>query len=83
MKKLKKFNEHWVDDENEDTNRRMAELDNKEGLNEPEEPNIEEEELIDKIHGLLVEYRNKLTPEQISLILTDLARQPELWSWDK
>lgn len=30
MKNLKKFNENWIDDETEDTNRRMSELDNKE-----------------------------------------------------
>jgi hypothetical protein len=32
MKKLKKFNENWIDDETEDTNARMAKLDNEEGI---------------------------------------------------
>ena len=76
MKKLKKFNENWIDDETEDTDRRMSELDSKEGLND--EPDInneeeEEEELIYKIHRLLDEYRDKLTPEQISTVLMYLS----------
>lgn len=39
MKNLKKFNENWINDETEDTNRRMSELDNneEEGINKPEE----------------------------------------------
>ena len=35
MKKLKKFNENWIDDETENTNRRMVDLDQEEGINKP------------------------------------------------
>lgn len=81
MKNLKKF-ENWIDDETADTNRRMELLDQKEKYADDdfEEASPEEEELVDRIHDLLVEYRGKLAPEQISLILRDYANQPEIWS---
>lgn len=81
MKNLKKF-ENWIDDETADTNRRMNLLDQKEKYvdDDFEEASPEEEELVDRIHDLLVEYRGKLAPEQISLILRDYANQPEIWS---
>ena len=48
MKKLKKFNENWIDDETEDTNRRMSELDSEEAVDNTIGPH---EEVIDNTIG--------------------------------
>ena len=82
MNKLHKFNEHWADDELADTNQRLANLDNEEGIDydDPEIASPEEEELVDLLLSILGQYSNKVSPTDISTILTDLAKQPELWT---
>ncbi len=76
MKKLKKFNENWIDDEIEDTNYRMSELDKEEGIdvsinNEEEEDEEMEKELVelqDNIINLLNGYINKHNRDDIDYI---------------
>ena len=67
MKNLKKFNENWIDDESEDTNRRMAELDAEEGINKPaDKTNSFEDEFLDKLFNFCHEYKDKLSVPQFS-----------------
>jgi hypothetical protein len=58
MNKLHKFNEHWADDELADTNKRMQDLDDEEGINQPELEIDKSSELKNNIEELLSEFKN-------------------------
>jgi hypothetical protein len=73
MKNLKKFNENWIDDESEDTNRRMAELDSNDGNEENQYDNDTDKlltdvtnDIIDTINKHKSEIDRLLEPENIN-----------------
>lgn len=72
--KLKKFNEDWMDDELSDTNRRMAELDNEEAI----EDNVNAVEQINELVGDLAREIEKNVEEyyrEIFILDNDLTKE--------
>lgn len=68
MKKLKKFNENWIDDEVADTDRRMSELDNEEGNNSQSDFDDKVQaklllkgEILEMLNGYIQEYEYPYT----------------------
>jgi ABC-type uncharacterized transport system substrate-binding protein len=76
MKKLKKFNENWIDDETEDTNRRMAELDNEEDiqLDANNEDNLNQllEDMAEEVDVILQKYYTRIIQNNPEYDLNDV-----------
>jgi hypothetical protein len=76
MNKLHKFNEHWADDELADTNRRLADLDDEEGINNKAELDLMDEEemgLRNEIFNALDNYKEKYGKEELAAILDSIV----------
>jgi hypothetical protein len=74
MKNLKMF-EDWIDNETEDTNRRLAELDAKDfGESEEIITDDYEKEFDNKIRELILLYKDKLSRDELSEILEDFSQ---------